>query len=150
MNETTGDQLFNRPARSVDRVFLHCSASDDESLTGTILVDTVRRWHLARGFSDIGYHFLVDKAGRIMSGRSLEEKPAAQKGHNTGTIAIMAHGLTSFPGPMLNAVAGLCSSINTAYGGRITFHGHCEVSAKACPVFNYHSLLRLDRFQRMP
>ena len=49
--------------------------------------------------------------------------PAAQKGHNLHTLAI-----------------------NKAYNGRVSFHGHCEVSLKACPVFDYREVLKLDRY----
>lgn len=142
--------MFERPRRRIESVFLHCSASDDESLTGGELVQTVRNWHRARGFSDVGYHFLIDKHGELLPGRGLEISPAAQKGHNAGTIAIMVHGLEEFPQPMLDACDELCRSINEAWRGRITFHGHCEVSAKSCPVFDYKGLLDLDRFGRMP
>ncbi len=141
--------MFEAPKRRVDRVFLHCSASDDPILKGPKLVTTVREWHLARGFSDVGYHFLIDKAGAVLDGRSLEKTPAAQKGHNTGTIAIMVHGLSDFPEPMLAACADLCRQINAAYSGRISFHGHCEVSAKSCPVYDYKELLKLDRWNRV-
>ena len=48
------------------------------------------------------------------------------------------------------ATQKLCKKINDAYGGRITFHGHCEVSAKACPVFDYKSILSLDAIGHMP
>jgi len=142
--------LFAPPRRRVGRVFLHCSASDVESLTGSRLLAEVRDWHRARGFSEVGYHFLVDKQGSVMAGRDLEKTPAAQKGHNAGTIAIMVHGLTEFRWPALNACRDLCRSINEACEGRITYHGHCEVSAKICPVFDYTALLGLDRFGRMP
>jgi len=142
--------MFEAPSRRVDRIFLHCSASDDPALAGDMLVPAIRDWHIKRGFSDVGYHFLIDKRGRVMDGRPLSKIPAAQKGHNTGTIAIMVHGLEDFPEPMLAACARLCGQINAAYSGRISFHGHCEVSSKSCPVFDYRDLLKLDRWQRMP
>jgi hypothetical protein len=134
---------FTKPLREVDRVFIHCSASNDESLRGEEMVNEIRRWHLARGFSNVGYHFLIDREGKILAGRTLE-------GHNTGTIAIMVHGLESFSFESLKACRMLCTSINEAYEGKISFHGHCEVSEKICPVFDYKALLDLDRFQRMP
>lgn len=141
---------FERPRRRVERVFLHCSASDDVSLSGDKLVETVRHWHWARGFSNVGYHFLIDKQGAVLPGRGLEKTPAAQKGRNTGTVAICVHGLESFSQAALDACRYLCAEINEDYDGRITFHGHCEVSPKACPVFDYNGLLSLDRFGRMP
>ncbi len=141
--------VFGRPRRRVDRVFLHCSASDDDTLSGDQLVETVRDWHRARDFADVGYHFLIDKLGAVLPGRDLEKTPAAQKGHNVATVAIMVHGLENFPRPMLDACRLICGEINEAYAGRISFHGHREVSAKACPVFDYEDLLGLDRFGRM-
>lgn len=141
--------MFEKPKRHVSRVFLHCSASEMD-MRGQAMVDEIRRWHKARGWSDVGYHFLIDKAGQIMTGRSLERMPAAQYPHNAKTIAIMVHGLEKFPPNMLEACRRLCAEINEAHEGRISFHGHCEVSAKTCPVFDYRGLLQLDRFGRMP
>lgn len=142
--------LFKAPRRHVERVFLHCSASDDAALAGAHLVATIRAWHQARAFIDVGYHFLIDKPGAVMAGRPLAMKPAAQRGHNSRTIAIMVHGLNSFTADSLNACADLCRQINEAYAGRVSFHGHCEVSNKSCPVFDYAGLLKLDRWQRIP
>ena len=141
--------MFTKPKRHVDRVFLHCSASEMD-MSGQALVDEIRRWHRARGWSDVGYHFLIDKAGVVMPGRGISRMPAAQYPHNKGTIAIMVHGLEKFPPNMLEQCRLLCAEINEAYEGRISFHGHKEVSAKECPVFLYRELLQLDRFGRMP
>lgn len=141
---------FRKPARAVSRVFLHCSASDDETLVGRHIVDEIRDWHKARGWNDVGYHFLIDKLGGVFEGRPLEAVPAAQRGHNSGTIAIMVHGFKDFPDASLTALQALCGEINEAYHGRISFHGHCEVANKSCPVFEYRDVLVLDRFGRMP
>lgn len=141
--------MYEAPSRRVERVFIHCSASDAERLKGQELVDEIRRWHQARGWSDIGYNLLIDKPGLLMPGRPLEKTPAAQKGHNTGTVAIMVHGLESFSDASLATLKGFCGQINNAHSGHISFHGHCEVSNKSCPVFDYRGLLGLDRFGRM-
>ncbi|MBB4268171.1 N-acetylmuramoyl-L-alanine amidase [Roseospira visakhapatnamensis] len=142
------------PGREVRRVFLHCSASDGEGspYEGEALVRTVRAWHLARGWSDVGYHYLIDHGGRTMTGRPLGRIPAAQRGHNTGSVAIMVHdGRTTFPPPALDACRALCGAIDAHHGGRVTFHGHREVDPrKTCPVFDYRALLGLDSGGRMP
>jgi hypothetical protein len=62
----------------------------------------------------------------------------------------MVHGLDDFSFESLKACRILCNAISEAYMGKISFHGHCEVSKKLCPVFNYKDLLDLDRFGRMP
>jgi N-acetyl-anhydromuramyl-L-alanine amidase AmpD len=82
----------------------------------------------------------------VEKGRSLELNPAAQAGHNAWTIAICLHGLdkNAFTNEQFNALRKLCRQIRQAYQGQVTFHGHSEVSAKECPVFNYRVVLNLD------
>ncbi len=136
---------FIKPKRRVDRVFLHCSASD---VPAHDTVEIIRAWHLARGFNDIGYHFFIHKNGDISPGRDIEKTPAAQRGHNLRTIAICLHGLREeqFTRSQYEALKALCMDIDKAYLKQVSFHGHCEVSAKACPVINYKKILKLDSY----
>ena len=84
---------FDKPQRHVDRIFLHCSASDRLEHDD---VEVIRDWHVnGNGWSDIGYHYFIKKDGTIEPGRDLERTPAAQKGNNSGTIAICLHGLAA-------------------------------------------------------
>lgn len=135
---------FQKPIRSVQRVFLHCSASDNPAHDS---VAVMREWHLARGFKTVGYHFFIRKDGTLQLGRSLESTPAAQEGNNTATIAICLHGLDvkKFTPEQFATLKQLAKQIKMAYNSRITFHGHREVSAKACPVFDYKTVLQLDK-----
>ena len=141
--------MFTKPTRKIDRVFLHCSASSRPE-HGNIA--TIRKWHQQRGWSDIGYHFFIPFHGELQVGRDLEKTPAAQKGHNTGTIAICLHGLHKhdFTFNQFETLQKLCQFINKIYNGNITFHGHCEVSAKACPVFDYKAVLNLNSSGHFP
>ena len=136
---------FIKPNRRVDRVFLHCSASD---VPAHDTVEMLRIWHLARGFNDIGYHFFIHKNGDVSRGRDIEKAPAAQRGHNLRTIAICLHGLREekFTQLQYAALKTLCTDIDKAYLKQVSFHGHCEVSAKACPVFDYKKILKLDKY----
>ncbi len=133
--------MFEKPKRFVDRVFVHCSASDVASHDN---VATMRRWHSdpkpkGRGWSDVGYHFFIRKSGQMELGRPVSKTPAAQGGNNTGTLAICLHGLDEdkFTNAQFDTLRALCLAINNAYSGKVTFHGHREVAAKACPVFDY-------------
>lgn len=135
---------FRKPTREIDRVFLHCSASDEDEHDD---VAVMRRWHVdERGWDDVGYHFFIKKDGTIQPGRDLEKAPAAQRGHNTGTVAICLHGLTvgRFTRNQYHSLIALCREIDGALGGMASFHGHSEVSSKACPVFPYRVVLGLD------
>jgi len=99
--------MFAKPERAVDRIFLHCSASDRPKHDN---VDTMRTWHLARGWSDVGYHYFIRKDGTVEDGRSVDLTPAAQGGNNTGTIAICLHGLAeeNFTTDQYRSLISLC------------------------------------------
>ncbi len=91
------------------------------------------------------------KSGQLEPGRPLERTPAAQGGNNRGTIAICLHGLDEdkFTSQQFGKLKSLAVEINNAYSGEVTFHGHREVAAKACPVFDYKQVLKLDVFGRL-
>lgn len=135
--------VFVPPKRTVNRVFIHCSASDNPEHDD---VSVIKEWHLARKFFDVGYHFFITKDGTLQDGRDLSEIPAAQQGNNSKTIAICLAGLdkSKFTNAQFNTLYTLCRKIHLAYEGKITFHGHCEVSAKTCPVFDYKRVLFLN------
>ena len=132
--------LFDKPKREINRVFIHCSASDNYKHDD---ISIIKQWHLERGWRDVGYHYFITKLGKIQKGRDLELTPAAQKGYNTGTIAICVSGLKIFSHNSLKSLKMLCQIINRQYD-QITFHGHCEVSEKECPVFDYKRILNLS------
>ncbi len=136
--------MFTKPSRKVHRVFIHCSASDHAHHDN---IETMKSWHSARGFSDVGYHFFIQKDGTLEYGRDIEKTPAAQKGHNLNSLAICVHGLKeeNFTEAQFHTLNKLASQIEYNYEN-ISFHGHCEVSKKACPVFNYKKVLDLDKY----
>lgn len=133
---------YKKPKRKIDRVFIHCSASDRPEHDDIKIIEA---WHIGRGFKGVGYHYFITNDGNVQAGRDLERIPAAQRDHNTGTIAICLHGHKKFNGNQLRTLTRLCQAINKEHDGKVTFHGHKEVNPfKACPVFDYKALLKLD------
>lgn len=135
---------FNKPKRKVSKVFIHCSDSDIASHDN---IETIRKWHVqGKGWSDIGYHFFITKNGNIQTGRNIKKIPSAQKGHNARSIAICLSGKSKekFTQEQFESLKKFCKEIKQAYDDKITFHGHCEVSKKTCPVFDYKKELNLD------
>ena len=128
--------------RNIDKVFVHCSASSNPNITA----DDVDRWHKDRGWNGIGYHYFIRTDGTVERGRSIYNTPAAQKGHNANTVAICLNGLRveDFTEVQFSALNHLCDSLQDVFGDGITFHGHREVAAKECPVFDYMTVLNLD------
>lgn len=68
---------------------MHVSAT---KMSQSFTVDDCRRYHLSKGWSDIGYHFYIDKHGKTHIGRPLSKNGAHVKGHNVGTIGICCEG----------------------------------------------------------
>lgn len=131
---------FIAPARKVNRVFLHCSDSDNPDHDH---ISVIREWHLKRRFDDVGYHLFVRKNGEIQTGRSLEVKPAAQEGNNAGTIAVCLAGRLHFTPAQFQTLRILCHQIQAELP-MVTFHGHREVNpGKTCPNFDYRKVLGL-------
>lgn len=71
------------------KVVIHHSASLDVS------VSTIDNWHRQRGFSEIGYHFVIRANGKIEKGRDIHKKGAHAKGRNN-YIGICLTGYDSF------------------------------------------------------
>ena len=72
-------------SRPMHTIVVHCSATKEgKSYTPA----DIKKWHLARGFKDIGYHFVVMLDGTIELGRPLNQVGAHVANANTGTIGI--------------------------------------------------------------
>lgn len=120
--------------RPVDKIILHCSASDDPKQTAA-MIDS---WHKARGFSKIGYHYFIRLDGTIERGRGLDEVGAHAEGHNKTSIGICLAGLTKFNNAQFDSLRQVLRQLKLIYP-RATVHGHREFSSKTCPVFDYSS-----------
>ena len=132
----------------VDEIVLHCSATRPDWMLDRSFnarYRELRRWHMQdRGWSDIGYHWVIDRDGEVLPGRAETTLGAGVMDHNTGVIHICllgGHGSSQtdqfrdhFTAQQSRAVLSLIGSI--AGRTRITrISGHNEWAAKACPGF---------------
>ena len=134
---------FKKPNRDVHSVFLHCSATDNPDHDNVKFIEHI---HVNQnGWSDIGYHFFIDKKGQVFSCRPLERIPAAQRGNNSGTITICLSGLEkeNFTENQYSALIELVYYIQSLYKDRLRIRGHNEVANKLCPVYDYKRILNL-------
>lgn len=72
-------------SRAMDTIVIHCSATKENK---DYSVEDIKKWHLQRGFNDVGYHFVIKLDGTIELGRSLDKIGAHVTGNNTGSIGI--------------------------------------------------------------
>lgn len=63
------------------------------------------------GYADIGYHFIVDREGRVWEGRSLRFQGAHVKARNEGNIGIMCLGNFEQQAPTEKQLAGLAQQV---------------------------------------
>lgn len=56
--------------RKIDKIIIHCTAT---KAGHHVTVSDVDRWHKARGFRGIGYHFLIYLDGTVARGRGIGE-----------------------------------------------------------------------------
>lgn len=77
--------VVNKTTRYINEIVLHCSATAEGK---DFTVEDIRRWHKQRGFSDIGYHFVIYRDGSIHTGRDINIIGAHATGHNANSIGI--------------------------------------------------------------
>lgn len=71
--------------RTIDMIVIHCTASPNGR---PLSVAQIRKEHLARGFSDIGYHYVIDVDGTISVGRPIAQVGAHAQGYNAHSVGV--------------------------------------------------------------
>ena len=71
--------------RDIHYLVVHCSATKEGKDFG---VDDFRKWHKRKGWSDIGYHYVVRLDGTIEDGRPIEKIGAGVRGYNSNSIHV--------------------------------------------------------------
>ncbi|MEU6858819.1 N-acetylmuramoyl-L-alanine amidase [Glycomyces sp. NPDC046736] len=115
----------------------HSAASADQT------VKAIQGYHMdTNGWSDIGYNFLVDKAGKIYMGRGWLGVGAHAANHNTATVGVCVIGNYESGLPTdaaLDAVAWLYQEACKRKGSALTVYGHRDLGSTACPGGSLHS-----------
>ena len=123
---------------------IHCADTPASMDIGSAEID---EWHRARGWSAIGYHFVIRRNGGIEKGRDLDndgdvfdEVGAHVKGYNKNSIGIClvgGKGGFNFTKKQMHTLDFLMMEIEAKYPD-IEFLGHCDMPGvdKTCPNFN--------------
>lgn len=131
-----------KATRGVHEIIVHCAATPEGR---AVSVDTIRAWHKARGFADIGYHYVVLLDGTIAAGRPEAQIGAHVEGHNTGTFGVcyvggLAADAVTAKDTRTPAQKAALTAIVTAllkkYPTITKVSGHNQYAAKACPSFD--------------
>jgi len=127
--------------RYIDKIVVHCSATPEGR---DVSAATIDEWHKARGWSGIGYHFVVALDGKIEYGRDLNKTGAHVKGYNKSSIGICyIGGLDSVSktakdtrtSEQKESLLDLIKTLKKLHPSAVV-HGHNEFSSKACPCYD--------------
>lgn len=131
--------------REINEIIIHCTATK-EGIDYSI--GDIRAWHKKRGFTDIGYHFVIYRDGSVLPGRSIDIPGAHTAGHNKNSIGICYVGGLDVDGKpkdtrtdeqktaLVKLLAALIRELPNC-----TIYGHNEYARKACPCFDVKSWL---------
>lgn len=120
--------------RDTTHIVLHCA--DTPNGDPGFTVDDIRRWHVKeRGWSDIGYHYVIHVDGKVASGRGEDEVGAHCKGLNIRSVGVCMVGRNKFTVEQWSSLEKLSRELLERYeGARII--GHNERALKECPGFS--------------
>lgn len=139
---------LKRSKRRIDEIVVHCTASrEGQAMT----VEQIRADHIrSRGWSDIGYHYVVYLDGSVHQGRNVDIIGAHAKGHNTYSIGVSYVGglendprkkYAELPAKDTRTMAQkqslllLLRDLKKLYP-KARIIGHRDVSSKDCPSFD--------------
>jgi N-acetyl-anhydromuramyl-L-alanine amidase AmpD len=135
-------------AREIKQIIIHCSATPASLDIGA---EAIRAMHRDKGWSDIGYHYVVRRDGRVELGRDLnkdgdidEEIGAHAFGWNANSIGICligganpaGQGEANFTREQMIALAAFLVAKREEYP-KARVMGHRDTGAKKdCPSFD--------------
>jgi len=125
--------------RRIDEIIIHSSATPASMDIGVKEID---KWHQDRGFSCIGYHFVIRRSGVWEIGRDVGDIGAHAKGYNLHSIGICWVGGTknrkAFDNRTYQQVEMMLKGIESL---KMVFDiksiiGHKNVGRTECPSFD--------------
>lgn len=127
--------------RTIDKIIIHCSATPEGR---DISTETIRSWHVkGNGWSDIGYHFVIELDGAVKNGRALHKMGAHTRGENAHSIGVCyVGGIDKNKNAKDTRTDAQKDSLNKLISALMldhseaSVHGHNEFSAKSCPSFD--------------
>lgn len=127
--------------RKITEIIVHCTATQEGK---HFTVSDITRWHKQRGYSTIGYHYVIYLDGTRHLGRDVNISGAHCKEHNSHSIGICyVGGLASDnktpkdtrTQAQKTALLALLRELRRVYP-MARIYGHNELSSKACPCFD--------------
>ena len=134
--------VLKKSTRRVNEIIIHCSATPENK---SYTVDDITKWHKQRGWSTIGYHYVVYLDGSVHNGRDVNISGAHCTNHNSKSIGICYIGGLDSTGKIAKdtrtdaqkkSLVSLVKNLQGMYKlSDSNIHCHNEYANKACPSF---------------
>lgn len=127
--------------REINEIIIHCAATPEGK---NFTVEDINKWHKDRGFTSIGYHYVIYLDGSIHKGRDIEKIGSHCVNHNAKSIGICYIGGVDTDGKtpkdtrtvqQKESLVSLLKELKLKYP-KAKIYGHNEFAKKACPSFN--------------
>ena len=128
--------------RTINRIIVHCTATPEGRVE---TVESNRRMHKAKGWADIGYHYLIGLNGERWNGRNVNLVGAHCEGYNTNSIGVCYVGgcdknmkaKDTRTDKQKAALIALLKDLRKLYPkAKIVSHRDLDRKGKACPSFD--------------
>ena len=136
-----GNNTLKTSSRRITEIIVHCSATREGR---DYTVADITRWHKQRGFTTIGYHYVIYRDGSLHVGRDVNLVGAHCTNHNAHSIGICYIGGCKTDGispkdtrtdAQKTALVALLKDLRRKYP-YAKIHGHRDFANKACPSFD--------------
>lgn len=126
--------------REIKEILVHCSATKEGK---NFNANDITRWHKDRGFTTIGYHYVVLLDGTIQQGRAEMVMGAHCTGHNANSIGVCYIGGLDASGKpkdtrteaQKKSLLELLKRLKADYPNA-KIYPHYKYANKACPCFD--------------
>jgi N-acetylmuramoyl-L-alanine amidase len=127
----------------VNKIVIHCA---DTFADMDIGLKEITQWHLQRGFSDVGYHYIIRRDGSVETGRSELVMGAHVQGHNHDSLGVCVVGgkarngeqACNFTSAQWITLAKLTKALKDVHQCDVVGHNDLDPS-KTCPTFDAKS-----------
>lgn len=122
--------------RPINTLIVHCADTPPNMDCGAKEIDS---WHKERGWTGIGYHYVIRRDGSIEYGREVSVPGAHVRGHNTDSIGVCligGKGGFNFTPLQMSALSTLMVTLKNVYPDA-QVKGHRDLDpGKDCPTFD--------------
>lgn len=144
------------PMKGVSKITIHHEGWDpvwfSDSRTTAARIEKIRRYHVEdKRWGDIGYHYIIDRAGRVWEGRPLKYQGAHVSKNNEHNIGILVLGNFEKQAPstvQLRSLYVTTANLSRGHGVKPAMvRSHKEINPTTCPGRNLQRQMNALRQQ---